>query len=37
MDVILRNSVQGVQMPPMAHNSKVDYPYEKDEQKKLAA
>ena len=35
-EVIQRNPVQGVQMPPMSHNTKVVYPYEKDEQKKLA-
>ena len=36
-DVILRNPSQGVQMPPMTHNTKVVYPYEKDEQEKLVA
>jgi integrase len=36
-DVIQRNPVQGVQMPPMTHNTKVVFPYEKDEQEKLAA
>ena len=34
-DVIQRNPVQGVQMPPMTHNTKVVFPYEKDEQEKL--
>jgi integrase len=34
-DVIQRNPVQGVQMPPMSHNTKVVFPYEKDEQEKL--
>ncbi|MGJ4848948.1 tyrosine-type recombinase/integrase [Bacillota bacterium Meth-B3] len=36
-EVIQRNPAQGVQMPPMAHNTKVVLPYEKDEQEKLAA
>ncbi len=36
-DVIQRNPVHGVQMPPMTHNTKVIYPYEKDEQEKLVA
>ena len=36
-EVIQRNPVQGVQMPPMSHNTKVVYPYEKDEQEKLTA
>ena len=36
-EVIQRNPVQGVQMPPMTHNTKVVLPYEKDEQEKLAA
>ena len=36
-DVIQRNPVQGVQMPPQSHNTKVVYPYEKDEQEKLVA
>ena len=36
-EVIQRNPVQGVQMPPMTHNTKVVYPYEKDEQEKLVA
>ena len=36
-DVIPRNPVQGVQMPPQSHNTKVVYPYEKDEQDKLVA
>jgi integrase len=36
-DVIVRNPVQGVQMPPQSHNTKVVYPYEKDEQGKLVA
>ena len=34
-EVIPRNPVQGVQMPPMTHNTKVVFPYEKDEQEKL--
>ena len=34
-EVIQRNPVQGVQMPPMTHNTKVVFPYEKDEQEKL--
>ena len=34
-DVIQRNPVQGTQMPPQSHNTKVVYPYEKDEQEKL--
>lgn len=36
-DVIQRNPVHGVQMPPMTHNTKVIYPYEKEEQEKLVA
>ena len=36
-DVIQRNPVQGVQMPPQSHNTKVVFPYEKDEQEKLVA
>ena len=36
-EVIQRNPVQGVQMPPMSHNTKVVYPYEKDEQETLVA
>ena len=36
-EVIQRNPVQGVQMPPMSHNTKVVYPYEKDDQEKLTA
>ena len=36
-DVIQRNPVQGVQMPPMTHNTKVVYPYEKDDQEQLVA
>jgi integrase len=36
-EVILRNPVQGVQMPPMTHNTKVIFPYEKEEQEKLVA
>ncbi len=36
-EVILRNPVQGVQMPPMTHNTKVVFPYEKEEQEKLVA
>ena len=35
--LIQRNPVQGVQMPPMTHNTKVVFPYEKDEQEKLVA
>ena len=34
-DVILRNPAQGVQMPPMTHNTKVVCPYEKDDQERL--
>ena len=34
-EIIQRNPVQGVQMPPMTHNTKVVFPYEKDEQEKL--
>jgi integrase len=34
---IQRNPVQGIQMPPQSHNTKVVYPYEKDEQEKLVA
>ena len=36
-DVILRNPVQGAQMPPMSHRTKIVLPYEKDEQEKLVA
>ena len=36
-EVIQRNPVQGVQMPPMTHNTKVVFPYEKEEQEKLVA
>jgi len=36
-EVIQRNPVQGAQMPPMSHNTKVVCPYEKDEQEKLVA
>ena len=36
-DLIQRNPVQGAQMPPMAHNTKVVYPYERNEQEKLVA
>ena len=36
-DVIVRTPMQGVQMPPQSHNTKVVYPYEKDEQEKLMA
>ena len=36
-DVIQRNPVQGVQMPPMTHNTKVVCPYEKDDQERLIA
>jgi len=35
--VIQRSPVQGAQMPPQSHNTKVIYPYEKDEQEKLVA
>jgi len=35
-EVIQRNPVQGVQLPPQSHNTKVVYPYEKDEQETLA-
>ena len=35
-EVIQRNPVEGVQMPPQSHNTKVAFPYEKDEQEKLA-
>ncbi len=34
-EVIQRNPVEGVQMPPMTHNTKVVFPYEKNEQEKL--
>ena len=36
-EVIQRNPVQGVQMPPKTHNTKVIFPYEKEEQEKLVA
>ena len=36
-DLIQRNPVQGVQMPTMSHNTKLIFPYEKDEQEKLVA
>ena len=36
-DAIVRNPVQGVQTPAQSHNTKVVYPYEKDEQEKLVA
>ena len=36
-EVIQRKPVQGVQMPPMTHNTKVVIPYEKDEQEKRVA
>ena len=36
-DVIQRSPVQGTQMPPQSHNTKVVYPYERDEQEKLVA
>ena len=36
-ETIQRNPVEGVQMPPMTHNTKVVFPYEKDEQEKLVA
>ena len=34
-EAIRRNPVEGVEMPPMPHNTKVVFPYEKDEQEKL--
>jgi integrase len=34
-DVIVRNPVQGVQTPAMSHNTKLIFPYEKDDQEKL--
>ena len=34
-ELIQRNPVEGVEMPPMTHNTKVVFPYEKDEQEKL--
>jgi integrase len=34
-EAIQRNPVEGVQMPPMTHNTKVVFPYERDEQEKL--
>jgi len=34
-EAIRRNPVEGVEMPPMTHNTKVVFPYEKDEQEKL--
>ena len=36
-EVIQRNPVEGVEMPPMTHNTKVVSPYEKEEQEKLVA
>ena len=36
-DLIVRNPMQGVQMPHQSHNTKVVYPYEKDEQETLVA
>ena len=36
-DVISRNPMLGVQMPPMTHNTKVVNPYEKEDQEKLMA
>ena len=36
-EVIQRNPVQGAQMPPMSHRTKIVLPYEKDEQEKLVA
>jgi integrase len=36
-DLIQRNPVQGVQMPAMSHNTRVVYPFEKDEQETLVA
>ncbi len=35
--VIQKNPVQSVQMSPMTHNTKVVFPYEKEEQEKLVA
>ncbi len=35
--IIQRNPVEGVQMPPMTHNTKAVFLYEKDEQEKLVA
>ena len=37
IDVILRNPVNGAQMPPMSHRTKIVLPYEKDDQEKLVA
>mgnify|MGYP001400291104 CR=1 FL=1 len=34
-EVIQRNPVEGVEMPPMTHNTKEVFPYEKEEQEKL--
>ena len=34
-EIIQRNPVQGAQMPPMSHRTKIVLPYEKDEQEKL--
>lgn len=36
-DLIQRSPVQGAQMPPMSHRTKIILPYEKDEQERLAA
>ena len=36
-EVIQRNPVQGAQMPPQSHNTKVVYPYERNEQETLVA
>ncbi len=36
-ELIQRNPVEGVEMPPMTHNTKVVFPYEKEEQEKLVA
>ena len=36
-DAIVRNPVQGAQMPPMSHRTKIVLPYEKAEQEKLIA
>ena len=36
-ELIQRNPVQGAQMPPMSHRTKIVLPYEKDEQEKLVA
>ena len=36
-DLIVRNPVQGVQMPPQSHNTKTICPYERADQEKLVA